>query len=179
MKTPVIETERLLLRPLTVKDAEAIFEGWARDKDVARYMRWNPHKSIEETIEWLAGEEAAAEREDIYNWGFVLKADQKLIGSGGLIFSEKHQMFEIGYNLAQDYWGKGFATEAARRIVEYASEKLKIKILFATHATDNVASGKLIEKIGFHYRDEGTYSSFDESRMFQSKEYIMILQSKK
>ncbi|HWQ78415.1 MAG TPA: GNAT family N-acetyltransferase [Anaerovoracaceae bacterium] len=46
MKTPVIETERLLLRPLTVGDAKAIFEGWARDQEVARFMRWNPHKTI-------------------------------------------------------------------------------------------------------------------------------------
>ena len=52
MKTPVIETERLILRLLTARDAKAVFEGWATDKEVARFMRWNLHKSIEETMEW-------------------------------------------------------------------------------------------------------------------------------
>jgi len=175
MKTPVIETERLILRPLTVVDAKAVFEGWASDQEVARFMRWNLHKNIEETKEWLVSEEAAAMGEDIYNWGFILKDNQRLIGSGGLIYSEPHQMYEIGYALARDCWGQGLTTEAAKRIVEYARDELKIKRLFAAHAIDNIASGKIIIKLGFIYQKEGTYSSFDGSRTFQSKEYIMNL----
>lgn len=173
MKTPVMETERLTLRPLTVGDAKAVFEGWACDQEVARYMRWNLHKNIEETKEWLESEEAAAMGEDVFNWGFMLKENQSLIGCGGLIFSQEHQMYEIGYNLVRDCWGKGFATEAAKRIVEYAKGELNVGQLFATHAVDNVASAKVIEKIGFTYQKEGTYSSFDGSRTFQSKEYII------
>ena len=175
MKTPIIETERLILRPLTAGDAKAIFEGWARDKDVARFMRWNIHKNIDETLEWLVGEEAAVTGEDTYSWGFLLKENQRLIGSGGLIYSKKHQMYEIGYALARNCWGKGLATEAARRIVEFAKDELHVKQLFATHAVDNAASGRVIEKIGFTYQNDGTYSSFDGSRTFQSKEYIMNL----
>jgi ribosomal-protein-alanine N-acetyltransferase len=175
MNTPIIETERLILRPLTVKDAKAVFTGWATDKEVARFMRWNLHKSIEETIEWLVSEETAVTDECIYNWGFVLKESQRLIGSGGLIYSKGHQMYEIGYALARDCWGKGLATEAAGRIVEFAKDELKVKQLFATHAADNAASGRVLEKTGFIYRNEGTYSSFDGSRTFQSKEYFMNL----
>ena len=84
-------------------------------------------------------------------------------------------MYEIGYALARDCWGKGLATDAAGRIVEFAKDELKVKHLFATHASDNVASGKVIEKIGFTYQNEGAYSSFDGSRTFQSKEYFMNL----
>lgn len=175
MRTPVIETERLILRPLTGEDAETIFGSWVTDNEVARFMRWNLHKSIKETEAWLVAEEAAVISTDVYNWGFVLKENQKLLGCGGLIFSKEHQMYEIGYNLVRDCWGKGFATEAVKRIVEYAKHELKLKQLFATHAIDNVASGRVIEKIGFIYRNEGTYSSFDGSRVFQSKEYIMNL----
>lgn len=173
MKTPVIETERLILRPLTVGDARAVFEGWASDQEVTRFLRWNLHKNIEETKEWLVSEETAAMGEDVFNWGFVLKENQKLIGSGGLIYSHQHQMYELGYTLARDLWGKGLTTEAAKRIVEYARDELKIKRLFAAHAISNVASGKIIKKIGFTYKREGTYLSFDGSRTFQSKEYIM------
>ena len=173
MKTPVIETERLTLRPLTVGDAKAVFEGWTSDQEVARFMRWNLHKDIEETKEWLVSEEVAAMCEDVFNWGFMLKENQRLIGSGGLIYSQQYQMYEIGYALTRDFWGKGLTTEAAKRIVEYAKDELKIKRLFATHAIDNVASGKIIKRIGFTYQKEGTYSSFDGSRTFKSKEYIM------
>lgn len=176
MKTPVIETERLILRPLKIEDAEAIFESWGSDPEVARFMRWNLHKNIEETKEWLVSEEAAEMGDTVFNWGFVLKENKRLIGCGGLIYSQKHQMYEIGYNLARDCWGKGFATEAAKRIVEFAKDELKTKQLFATHAIDNVASEKIIKKIGFTYMNEGTYTSFDGSRVFQSKEYIMNLQ---
>lgn len=175
MKTPVIETERLTLRPLTVGDAKAVFEGWSSDQSVARFMRWSLHRDIEEAKEWLIGEEAAVMGEDVYNWGFVLKENQKLIGSGGLIYSQQHQMHEIGYVLARDYWRKGLTTEAAKRIVECAKDELNIKKVFATHAIDNAASGRIIKKIGFTYQNEGTYSSFDGSRTFQSKEYILTL----
>lgn len=173
--TPIIETERLILRPLSVDDAEAVYNGWGRDKEVARFMRWNLHNNIEETKEWLIGEEAAATKGDSdLNWGFVLKENNQLIGSGGLIFSRKHQMYEIGYNLNRECWRKGYATEAAKRITVFARDQLKEKQLFAVHAADNPASGRVIEKVGFQYQGEGTYSSFDGTRTFQSKEYILI-----
>ncbi len=175
MKTPVIETERLILRPLNAGDAKAVYEGWASDQEAARFMRWNLHQNVEESKEWLVSEEAVEMGEDVYNWGYILKENQRLIGSGGLFYSQQHQMYEIGYVLARDYWGIGLATEAAQRIVEYAKDELKAKSLFATHAIDNAASGKIIKKIGFTYQKEGTYSSFDGSRTFLSKEYIMTL----
>jgi len=85
-------------------------------------------------------------------------------------------MYEIGYALARNCWGRGLATEAAGRIAAFAKDELKVKQLFATHAADNAASGRVLEKTGFIYQKEGTYSSFDGSRTFQSKEYIMNLE---
>lgn len=175
MKTQIIETERLMLRPLKTEDAEEIFQSWATDPEVGRFMRWNLHDSIGVTRAWLAEEEASVMDDDSYNWGFVLKENGKLIGCGGLVFSQKHEMFEIGYNLARDYWGNGYVTEAAKRIVEFARENLDVSQLFATHAVDNAASGRVLEKIGFIYQNEGMYSSFDGSRNFRSKEYRLDL----
>ena len=53
MITPIIETERMILRPLTVADAEDIYERWTTDERVARYVRWSVHTSVDLTIEWL------------------------------------------------------------------------------------------------------------------------------
>ena len=73
MKTPVLETKRLLLRPLTYGDAQAVVSNWTRDAEVAKFMRWDVHTNISQTQEWLASEEASIDSDLLYNWGFVLK----------------------------------------------------------------------------------------------------------
>ncbi|WP_394926824.1 GNAT family N-acetyltransferase [uncultured Robinsoniella sp.] len=56
MKTPILETERLILRPFTMEDAQAVFQGWESDPNVAKYMFWTSHNDIRKTIEWLTFE---------------------------------------------------------------------------------------------------------------------------
>jgi ribosomal-protein-alanine N-acetyltransferase len=73
MKTPIIETERIILRPLSVNDASNIFERWTSDELVSKYMRWCTHNNVEETKAWLAMEEANIDSEHVYQWGFELK----------------------------------------------------------------------------------------------------------
>ena len=99
MKVPVLETERLLLRPLSLEDAEEIFQNWTSDPEVARFMRWNTHQSVEDTREWLRSELDDPLSPSCYDWGFVCKTDGRLIGSGGLVFQEQKGMYELGYNL--------------------------------------------------------------------------------
>lgn len=175
MMTPIIETKRLILRPLKASDAEAVFEGWANDSEVSHFMRWNRHQNVEETREWLEGEEAAAPRNDLFNWGFALKDGERLIGSGGLVYSESLKMYELGYNLAKDCWGCGYGTEAAGAIVEFARDMLKVKEIYATHAIENAASARILQKLGFTFKREGIYSSFDGLKTFPAKEYILDL----
>ena len=176
MRTPILETERLILRPLTVSDAETVFANWTSDPDVARFMRWERHKSISETQEWLAAEEELIERDSVYNWGFGLKETGELIGSGGLVFIESKVMYELGYNIMKKCWGQGIATEAAQRIIDFGKNELKQKQFYCCHAKDNPASGNVMTKIGFRYQQDGTYSSWNQERMFESKEYLLIVQ---
>ena len=95
MRTPILETERLILRPLSVDDAEIIYKNWTSDPDVAKFMRWERHKDVSETCEWLTVEETCVESDEVYNWGFVLKETGELIGSGGLVFIEEKGMYEL------------------------------------------------------------------------------------
>ena len=173
MKVPVLETERLLLRPLSLEDAEEIFQNWASDPEVARFMRWNTHQSVEDTREWLRSELDDPLSPSCYDWGFVCKTDGRLIGSGGLVFQEQKGMYELGYNLMKKYWNQGLATEAAREIVRYALEDLGQTQLFCCHAKENPASGRVMEKAGFVYQQDGEYSKLDNSRHFETKEYIL------
>ena len=68
MNTPIIETERMILRPLSVADASNIYERWTSDDRVSKYVRWCTHNSVEDTIEWLKIEENNISSDKIYQW---------------------------------------------------------------------------------------------------------------
>jgi len=173
MITPILETERILLRPLSASDAETIFKNWAADPGITKYMRWNTHQSVRDTEEWLAAEERAASQGESYNWGFVYKENDELFGSGGLIYNDETKMFDIGYIIMKKYWGQGFAAEAARAFIDFAVKELGKTAFFGAHAKDNPGSGKVMEKVGFVYQKDGTFASFDGKRIFESREYVL------
>ena len=79
-KEPVIETERLILRPITLDDAEACF-SWNSDERVAKYMAYSTYSDISQTIEWI---NSTFDDEEEWNWAFVLKEENKVIGTGGI-----------------------------------------------------------------------------------------------
>lgn len=169
--TPTIETDRLILRPLTVNDADAVFE-WTGDERVAEYMIYPCHKNIEVTREWLCSLDSL---ENEYTWGFVRKSNGKLIGSGGIRFRTDENVWSFGYNLRYDCWGHGYATEASRRMIEYAYSENNAREFVSEHAVRNTASGRVIEKCGLVFDGYSEYSKFDNSCTFKSKKYRMIL----
>ncbi len=174
MKTPILETERLILRPLTVGDAQTIFENWTSDPDVARFMSWELHKTVSDTEAWLSFEEKAVEGDSVYDWGFVLKETGELIGSGGLVFLESRGMYELGYNIMKKYWNQGITTEAAQRIIDFGKSELNQNKFYCCHAKDNPASGRVMTKVGFQYQDESIYYSRNREKRFETREYLLI-----
>lgn len=175
MKTPVLETDRLLLRPLCVADAETIFKNWTNNPNVTKFMRYSLHKTISDTREWLEIEEKNVLSDSVYNWGFVWKEKEMLIGSGGLVYQQEIESFELGYNIMEELWNQGLTTEAAQRIIKFAKEELKQSRLFACHAKENKASGRVMQKVGFRYSKDGHDRSFDKTREFETCEYILTL----
>ena len=175
MKLPIIETERLILRPLEVSDAEHIFNTWASDPRVTKFMNYTTHKSSEETMEWLERVVNIAEDKSSkeFNIGFPLKESGKLIGSGGAIYDTKSDRWSLGYNLAYDYWHQGYTSEAMKGLVDTLSE-IGIKRFISDHAVDNPNSGKVMEKIGMKFDHMGSYTCHD-GRVFEAKYYIMDL----
>lgn len=103
-KEPTLETERLILRPITLDDAEACF-SWGSDERVARFMCYPTAKDISETIAWI---KTTLVDEEEWNWAFVLKSENRVIGTGGIgpnKFMDGY--WGIGYNFHYDYWHKG------------------------------------------------------------------------
>ena len=172
MITPTLEAERILLRPAKISDAEAIYNNWTSDPDVAKFMRWNVHGSVDETIAWLTSAKANVSDENSYDWIFILKETNEPIGSGGVFYSETYDMFEIGYGIMKRYWGMGLATEAATTMLIFAVDKLNQTKLVACPANENPASARVLEKLGFVYKSDGEYSSFDGTRTHKCREYF-------
>lgn len=171
-KEPILETKRLILRPLTVADASACFE-WARDERVAKFMPYTKAQDISEEIEWLKLVETDTVE---YNWGFVLKENGELIGSGSVgpnKFMDGY--WGIGYNIKYNYWNKGLTTEAMQVVINYVYNELGVKKICADHAIDNPASGKVMEKCGLKFHHYGEYSKLDDSATFKAKFYTLEL----
>lgn len=157
MKTPTLETDRLLLRPFTYEDSEDVFTCWESDPDVAKYMFWTSHNDIGKTKEWISFEIGQIEEDDWYRFALVLKETNELIGTGLIYFEEEVDSWEIGYNLGKKYWGKGYTTEAMKQIISFAQEELGITEIVGRYAKENPDSGNVMEKLGFRFEKEITY----------------------
>lgn len=146
-KSTLIETERLLLRPPRQNDAAAIFERYASDPEVTRYLGWPRHESVQDTRAFVGFSVAEWAR-----WGVgpVVVIDREsgtLLGSSGLVM-ERADLAATGYVFARDAWGKGYATESLRAMIALAAE-FKVVRLYALCHVDHQASWHVLEKCGF------------------------------
>lgn len=171
MKTPVIETERLLLRPFCADDAKAVFDGWESDPEVAKYMFWRSHNDIEKTKEWLSLEIGQIEKDDWYRFALVLKETNELIGTGLIYYEDEVSSWEIGYNLARRFWGFGYITEAMGEILRFAKNQLGIKEVVGRHADQNPASGRVMQKLGFEFEKAIPYDCCENTVHLTGKQY--------
>ncbi len=175
MYTPTLQTERLILRPLKITDADVVFRNWESDPDVAKYVRWTYHTSVDETIDYINSLQSEIDG-DNYDFGLELKETGELIGACGIFLHEETNCYEIGYCLAKKFWGFGFAVEAATEILKFAKNELSQKQVHVCHAIENPASGSVIKKLGGVYIGDGSYTKFDGVTTYSSHEYILNLE---
>lgn len=167
----VIKTERLLLRPLTVSDAESVFE-WVSDERVTRYMVYTTYQSIDQVREWLELIETEAKSN---HFGFERLSDGMLIGSGDIGPGRKNDYWGFGYNLRYDCWGNGYATEAVKAMIKYAHDNFDATHFISSHAEPNRASGRVMEKCGLKFMRYGEFQKLDGSSKMRSMEYELEL----
>ncbi|MFZ5989542.1 MAG: GNAT family N-acetyltransferase [Bacillota bacterium] len=175
MRTPILETERLILRPLCLEDVQEVLDCWECDPDVARYMFWTSHNDINKTKQWLSFEISKINSDDWYRWGFVLKESGALIGTGLIYFEEEYNMYEIGFNLGKKAWGCGYTTEAMKKIIHFAKRELGIREIVGRHAKENQSSGNVLKKLGFKYIKDCPYECNEGKTLYEGKEYLLKL----
>ena len=135
-----------------MEDADVIFDKYAQDPDVTKYLTWRPNRSVGETREFLQASLVAWREGRSYHWTIVRKEDQELMGMINARV-ENHKC-QIGYVLARAYWGKGYMTEALRKLVAWALEQPEISRIWSVCDIENRASARVMEKGGM--RREGT-----------------------
>ena len=126
-------------------------------------------------MEWLKVEENNILSDRIYQWGFTLKDNGYLFGSGGINFNEEECIFELGYNIMHKYWNQGYTTEAAKAILEFAVGELKQSKFIAWHAVDNPASGAVLRKCGFVYEHNEIHTKFDGVTSYDTQKYRLAI----
>jgi len=170
---PAIETERLILRPFKITDAEAVF-AYASDAENTRYMIWERHKTPKDTIDFINFELSNYEKGNCFDYAFILKETGKLIGSGGCMAANVPHCAEIGYIIDKKYWGKGLVPEAMAALVEFFTRELGIKRIEAKHFAENPNSGKVMLKLGMKYEGTLRQKVYARGRYWNVLQYARI-----
>jgi [ribosomal protein S5]-alanine N-acetyltransferase len=144
-----IETARLVLRKPVAGDAPAIFQRYASDREVTRYMAFPTHKSLADTESFLALSDAQWGRTGVGPYLAFARQDSVLLGSTGLEIENPH-CATTGYIFVREVWGKGYATEALGAMVDLAAS-LNIRRLQSSCHVEHRASARVMEKCGFEY----------------------------
>lgn len=151
-RPPQLESERLCLRPFCETDVEALF-AIASNPNVTRYTLWEAHQSPNVTRSFLRGyaqERFVEQVPDAY--GVFLKANGALIGGVGAHWASRaDHCMEFGYWIAEPFWGRGFAAEAARTLLNHVFAKYDVERAQAHFIDGNDASGKVMTKLGLKF----------------------------
>lgn len=161
--TQTLETERLILRRFTVRDADAMYTNWASDPEVTRYLTWPAHAGVETSRAVLADWTAAYAQESCYQWAIVLKdrADEPIGSIGAVDVSDDIAAVQIGYCLGRRWWHQGIMSEALGAVMDFFFDAVGCNRVAGRHDPRNPHSGMVMQKCGMKY--EGTQRSADRN----------------
>ena len=180
-KMPVLETDRLLFRAIKSSDLLDVFE-YSSNPKTSQYLLWEPHENLDYTKKFISIVLAKYKSGEYNDWAIVHKETRKMIGTCGFTrIDEYNSIAEIGYVLNPDYWGVGFATEAAKRVVEFAFDVLKVNRVEAKFLFGNEASLKVMNKIGMKFEGyqreamlvKGKYRTIGVASILK-REYLLL-----
>ncbi|MCB0413680.1 MAG: GNAT family N-acetyltransferase [Bdellovibrionales bacterium] len=153
IKQPVLETDRLILRPYRESDLNDIF-SYASNPEVTRYLLWDAHKTIEDSkefFEWIQSVTSREKGKVFFVFAIELKESGKVIGS--IDFKNTNKFGgQMDYVIGQPHWGKGYMSEAAAALKLWAFDNFpEIVRLQAYCQPENIGSKRVMEKIGMEY----------------------------
>ena len=163
-----IETERLLLRRMEMRDARDLFE-YSRDEEVARYVLWEAQKNVSESRAYIKFMLRKYRAGDPASWCIVRKDESRVVGTIGYMWYQRdNNACEVGYSLARRRWNRGYMTEALAEVLRFSFEELGVHRVEAQHEVENAASGAVMRKCGM--RKEGTL----RGRLYNKGRYVDV-----
>ena len=154
----MLETERLILRPLDETDIDAIY-AMRSDADVMRFIREPQNR--QESANWVELVSSRWRKEKIGFCAITEKLSGAFAGWCGLWQLKETGEIEVGYAVAREFWGKGYATEAAFEFLEYGFKQLQLEKIVAVARAENTASRRVMEKLGMRYDYTGEFYGRD------------------
>ena len=145
-----IESERLLLRPISPQDVNDIFEIYSNKEVMLYFDDRGAFEDVSEAEKMISAYNEGLRNKWEMRWGIVLKESGKLIGTCGFhAISDYDKRIEVGYDLNRDYWGKKVMKEALSLIIDFAYKESDVNRIEAFVEPPNVASRTLLERLGF------------------------------
>ena len=171
---PTLETERLILRKITLEDVEDMF-SYGSNEEVSKYVTWDTHKTISDTKEFVDFVLTRYENNQVSPWGIEYKENGKLIGTIDFIsWQVKHNSAEIGYVISQDYWGKAITTEAAHEVITFGFDHMDLVRIQARCLVENIGSSRVMEKAGMSYEGVIRKAAFIKGQHRDLKIYSIL-----
>lgn len=175
-RLPVIETPRLTLRRMTLRDAHDLFD-YSQDPEVARHVLWSAHRSVWETKAYIRYILQQYRLGEPSSWCIVERETRRVIGTIGFMsYSADNATVEVGYSLARSHWNRGLMTEALQAVLRECFETLKLHRVEAQHFSLNPSSGRVMEKSGMTHEGTLRRRIFNKGE-FQDVEMWAILRS--
>lgn len=164
-KKIVFETERLILRRIETGDARDLYE-YASREETSRYLLWHPHGSEYSTRFVIDGLKRDYKAGSYFELAVILREKGKMIGTSGITsFDAQNRVAEIGYVISPDYWGMGFAVEAAAVLMNFAFCELGANRVEAKYMMGNENSRRVMEKLGM------TFEGVQREKLYVKGEY--------
>lgn len=152
--TKRIVTDNLILRKFKEDDYQEMYDNWASNTNVANSAGWPVHNKMESTKKLVKMWVAEYKNDNVFNWIITDKKDKKAIGSITVVSKDlNNRVCEIGYNIGENWWNKGYGTEAIKYVIEYLFSLNIFDVITAACFDDNMASKRVLEKNNF--KNEG------------------------
>jgi RimJ/RimL family protein N-acetyltransferase len=175
-RPPTLSAERLVLRALEEVDAANLFHH-ASNPNVTRYTMWDAHRSIDDTKQFIIQHalphymEAIPEPIAICHRGDC----SDIVGMIGCTWAgREHLCMELGYWIAEPYWGKGYAVESGRRLLDWIFANYTVNRIQAHCIAENVGSERVMEKLGMKYEGLSRSKIFRKGRYWDVKFYGLL-----
>lgn len=161
---PVLETDRMILRPLTLEDADSVYD-YAKDPEVTKYVTWEAHQTPADSRNYIFDHALQNYHRRIPTpWAITLKTDHnRVIGTVGCFWVSKNaKSMELAYALGAHHWGQGLMAEASRAVMNYCFQEFDLNRIQARCIVENKGSARVMEKIGMQF--EGTHRAIFNRR---------------